>query len=69
LKHEGEDRIIHVLVFESESYGAIHELIEVVSKEMPSKVNVLSYRVDDTLLRLVLASLREGAALSGRRKK
>ena len=43
--------------------------MENLSKTLVSNVNVLSYEVDSSFFRLIFASLREGAALSGREKK
>ncbi len=57
-----------MLIFESESYAAISRLLENLSSALVSNVNVLSYEVDDSFFRLVLASLREATALSGREK-
>ena len=69
LNIERYDKRIHVLIFESESRTAIQELLQSLSRTLSSNVNVLNYEVDDSFFRLVLASLREGAALSGREKK
>ncbi len=66
---EKNQKKIHVLIFESESYNAIQELSRRVSRILPPKVNILSYQVDDGFFRLVLAGLREGAALTRVRKK
>ncbi len=65
---ERSDKRIHVLIFESESHSAIQELLAGLSSGLPSNVNVLNYQVDDSFFRVVLASLREGVALSGRGK-
>jgi len=63
------ERRIHVLLFESESRLAVQELLQVVSKNLPSNINILIYEVDDTLFRMVLTSLQEAAALSSGGKK
>lgn len=65
MKNETYDKRIHVLIFESESHSAIQELLRSVSRVLPANVNILNYQVDDSLFRLVLASLREGASLTG----
>jgi len=65
LKNETYDKRIHVLIFESESHSAIQELLRSVSKVLPPNVNILNYQVDDSLFRIVLASLREGVSLTG----
>jgi len=64
LQHERREKRIHVLIFESESQNSIQEILSSVARVLPGNVNMLTYQVDDTLFRLVLASLREGAALS-----
>ncbi len=61
---EKNGKRIHVLIFESESHNAIQELLRSVSRILSPKVNILSYQVDDSFFRMVLASLREGVALS-----
>ncbi len=65
MKNETYDKRIHVLIFESESHSAIQELLRSVSKVLPPNVNILNYQVDDSLFRIVLASLREGVSLTG----
>ncbi|MEK6919651.1 MAG: hypothetical protein AABX62_01255 [Thermoproteota archaeon] len=65
MKNETYDKRIHVLIFESESHSAIQELLRSVSKVLPPNVNILNYQVDDSLFRVVLASLREGVSLTG----
>ena len=65
MKNEAYDKRIHVLIFESESHSAIQELLRSVSKVLPPNVNILNYQVDDSLFRIVLASLREGVSLTG----
>lgn len=69
MEHERFDKRIHVLIFESESHNAIQEILRNVSRILPGNVNILSYQVDDSLFRVVLASLREGASLSYLGKK
>ncbi len=69
MNDEKYDKRIHVLIFESESYSAIQELLRSVSRILPPKVNILSYHVDDGFFRLVLAGLREGASLTRVREK
>lgn len=59
------DKRIHVLIFESESGTVIRKLMRSISRVLPPNVNILSYQVDDGFFRVVLASLRESAALSG----
>ena len=65
MKNERYEKRIHVLIFESESHAAIQELLRSVSRVLPPNVNILNYQVDDSLFRVVLASLREGVSLTG----
>lgn len=64
MNRERHDKRIHILIFESESHGAIQEILRTASKMLPGNVNILSFQLDDSFFRLVLASLREGTALS-----
>lgn len=64
MNHERYEKKIHVLIFESESHSAIQEILRTASRILPGNVNILSYQLDDSFFRLVLASLREGTALS-----
>ncbi len=69
MKVERYDKRIHVVIFESESRAAIQELLRNVSRKLPANVNILNYQVEDTLFRMVLASLRAGASLTGHQEK